>query len=83
MAKRARIFEPGEITQFRQALKLNQSHFWVPLGVTQSAGSRYEQESRMIPRPVATLIELMYGDTPIKTLAQLRGVTVEEVKRSN
>lgn len=83
MAKRARLFEPGEITQFRQALNLNQAHFWVPLGVTQSAGSRYEQESRMIPRPVATLIELMYGDKPIKTLAQLRGVTVEELKRGN
>jgi len=69
--------------QFRKGLNLNQAHFWVPLGVTQSAGSRYEQESRMIPQPVATLIELMYGDTPVKTLAQLRGVTVEELKRSN
>lgn len=83
MAKRARLFEPGEITRFRQALNLNQVHFWVPLGVTQSAGSRYEQEGRMIPQPVATLIELMYGDTPIKTLAQIRGVTVEELKRGD
>lgn len=83
MAKRARLFEPGEITRFREALHLNQTHFWVPLGVTQSAGSRYEQESRMIPQPVATLIKLMYGGTPIKTLAQLRGVTVEELKRGN
>lgn len=81
MAKRARLFEQGEITRFRQALQLSQSRFWVPLGVTQSAGSRYEQESRMIPQPVATLIELMYGDTPIKALAQLRGVTVEAIKR--
>lgn len=81
MAKRERLFETGEIAQFRKALNLNQAHFWVPLGVTQSAGSRYEQESRMIPRPVATLIELMYGGAPIKTLAQLRGVTVEELKR--
>ncbi|MHB9100386.1 MAG: helix-turn-helix domain-containing protein [Sulfuricella sp.] len=83
MAKRARLFKPGEITLFRKALNLNQIHFWVPLGVTQSAGSRYEQESRMIPHPVATLIELMYGDTPIKTLARLRGVTEEELKRGN
>lgn len=83
MTKRARLFEPGKITQLRKALNLNQAHFWVPLGVTQSAGSRYEQESRMLPQPVATLIELMYGDTPIKTLAQLRGVTVEELKRGN
>lgn len=81
MAKRVRLFEPGEISRFRQALNLNQAHFWVPLGVTQSAGSRYEQENRMIPQPVATLIELMYGDTPIKTLAHLRSVTVEELKK--
>lgn len=83
MAKRARLFEPGEITRFRKALNLSQARFWVPLGVTQSAGSRYEQESRMIPQPVATLIELVYGDTPIKTLAMLRGITVEAIKKSN
>lgn len=34
MAKRACLFEPGEITQFRKALNVNQAHFLVPLEVT-------------------------------------------------
>lgn len=38
---------------------LNQHDFWAALGVTQSGGSRYES-GRKIPKPVATLLELVH-----------------------
>lgn len=43
----------------RKDLGLSQRAFWIPLGVTQSGGSRYEAGRRMLP-PVSTLIELVY-----------------------
>ena len=80
-ASRKRIFAQGEMTQFRKKLGLSQANFWVPLGVTQSAGSRYENTDRTTPQPVVTLITLMYGDSPLATLAKLRGVTLDELKQ--
>jgi len=43
----------------RRELKLSQSAFWHPLGVTQSGGSRYESGRRVLPS-VAMLLELVY-----------------------
>lgn len=43
----------------RKGLKLNQQDFWAALGVSQSGGSRYER-GRKIPKPVATLLELVH-----------------------
>ena len=43
----------------RKSLGLNQHDFWGALGITQSGGSRYEK-GRMMPKPVATLLELVY-----------------------
>lgn len=43
----------------RNHLGLNQQQFWARLGVTQSGGSRYENERR-IPTPTATLLRLTY-----------------------
>ncbi|OFZ94844.1 MAG: hypothetical protein A2Z44_05350 [Betaproteobacteria bacterium RBG_19FT_COMBO_58_11] len=43
----------------RHDLRLSQSAFWHPLGVTQSGGSRYEA-GRKMPPPVAMLLEQMY-----------------------
>ena len=48
-----------DLTAFRKDLGLNQHAFWSALGVTQSGGSRYES-GRKIPKPIATLLELLY-----------------------
>lgn len=45
----------------RLALGLNQSEFWSRVFVTQSGGSRYENE-RSVPKPVQALLVLAYGD---------------------
>ncbi|GAB4059271.1 helix-turn-helix domain-containing protein [Uliginosibacterium sediminicola] len=46
--------------RLREKLKLNQSDFWGPVGVTQSAGSRYES-GRNIPDPVRIAIAHYYS----------------------
>lgn len=43
----------------RTKLRLNQTEFWSRLGVTQSAGSRYEA-GRYVPKPTAILAHLIY-----------------------
>ncbi|KUM02740.1 helix-turn-helix domain-containing protein [Chromobacterium subtsugae] len=43
----------------RRQTGLNQQQFWSVLGVTQSGGSRYENE-RNIPKPVQTLINVVH-----------------------
>lgn len=48
------------IKSLRLKLKLNQTPFWLRVGVTQSAGSRYE-DSRRIPKPVRMLLAIAYG----------------------
>jgi transcriptional regulator with XRE-family HTH domain len=45
--------------ELRQQLGLTQTEFWRPLGVTQSAGSRYEN-GRAVPRPVHELVRVRY-----------------------
>ena len=62
----------AHVVKLRKRLGLNQREFWAPLGVTQSGGSRYESGHR-IPRPVAKLIELAYGNKPLQVLKRLRG----------
>ena len=44
----------------RTALGLNQSQFWQQVFVTQSGGSRYENE-RNVPRSVRALLVIAYG----------------------
>lgn len=58
----------------RARLKLNQTEFWRRVGVTQSAGSRYES-GRPIPRPLATLLTIAYGTDrqSRNAVGQLRG----------
>ncbi|AOZ48802.1 helix-turn-helix domain-containing protein [Chromobacterium vaccinii] len=43
----------------RRSTGLNQQQFWGVLGVTQSGGSRYENE-RNIPKPVQTLMNVVH-----------------------
>lgn len=45
--------------ELRQQLGITQTEFWRPLGVTQSAGSRYEN-GRGIPKPVHELVRVRY-----------------------
>ena len=45
--------------ELRQRRGLTQEQFWKPLGVTQSAGSRYES-GRGIPGPVRELLRLAH-----------------------
>lgn len=58
----------------RARLKLNQTEFWRRVGVTQSAGSRYES-GRPLPKPLATLLTIAYGtDKQSRTaVGHLRG----------
>ena len=44
----------------RTALGINQSQFWQQVCVTQSGGSRYENE-RNVPRSVRALLVIAYG----------------------
>ncbi|WP_156876912.1 helix-turn-helix domain-containing protein [Paludibacterium yongneupense] len=50
------IFDPRAL---RVQLDLNQQEFWSAIGVTQSGGSRYENDRR-IPKPVMELLRLRY-----------------------
>lgn len=56
----------------RRRLDLNQQEFWSAVGVTQSGGSRYEQDRR-IPKPVMELLRLRY---------QL-GIRLEDISEQN
>jgi len=58
--------------KLRQQLGLRQDEFWSRVGVTQSAGSRYETGSRRLPVPLQMLIELAYGDKSAAVLKRLR-----------
>lgn len=49
------------VKKLRLSLDMTQSEFWLPLGVSQSAGSRYETESREIFEPVKKLVLIAYG----------------------
>jgi hypothetical protein len=60
----------------RLKLRMNQTDYWRGVGVTQSCGSRYES-GRRIPQPICTLIDLRFGASPLKALAELRGTTVK------
>jgi len=64
------------IKSYRSKHRLNQSDFWPPIGVTQSAGSRYES-GRNIPKPVQILLQLTYG-TPKQAGEMLAWLRNEE-----
>lgn len=63
-------FKPGYLKAFRKALGCNQSVFWQAIGLTQSAGSRYERGDRALPPIVLTEIIRVHirGDAPVKYL---------------
>jgi len=61
-------FDPRAL---RVQLDLNQQEFWSAIGVTQSGGSRYENDRR-IPKPVMELLRLRY-----QLGIKLEGITEE------
>ena len=67
------------VAAIRRATGLNQTQFWRRVGCTQSGGSRYES-GRAMPKPVATLVELLYSlddEAAAAKLAQLRTPAAE------
>lgn len=71
MAKKAQTID---VRALRRRLGLNQQQFWSPIGVTQSGGSRYEND-RAMPAPVRELVRLVYEPSDHKAavhLARLR-----------
>lgn len=53
------IKKPIELRALREKNGMNQTDFWGRIGLTQSAGSRYENGQPM-SEPVALLIHLIY-----------------------
>jgi DNA-binding transcriptional regulator YiaG len=68
----------------REQRGLSQRAFWARLGITQSGGSRYEQGSRVIPKPIELLVQLVYGKDPLRTLRRLREerLTIKQSRKS-
>ena len=60
MAAKQKTFTGAEALALRKRFDMTQSEFWAPLGITQSAGSRYES-GRAIPKPVQILLAIAYG----------------------
>ena len=50
----------SDIVKLRKKKGLSQVEFWSRIGVTQSAGSRYES-GRRLSQPVVRLLTLVYG----------------------
>ena len=67
-----------DLKEMRKKRGMNQSNFWIPLGVTQSGGSRYESD-RNIPAPVESLVTIAYG-TPAQLFKELQRLRPDFVK---
>jgi transcriptional regulator with XRE-family HTH domain len=65
-----------QIRQLRLDKGVNQSDFWGKLGVTQSAGSRYESD-RQLPKPTAALFRLVHEEGI--NIAKLKGADVAAI----
>lgn len=48
------------IRLLRELSGLDQTNFWKRVGITQSGGSRYENNERRVPKPVESLLRLVY-----------------------
>ena len=59
-----------ELVALRHSTGLNQTQFWKKVGLTQSTGSRYEN-GRTLPKPVATLVHLIYVATMKEIIEQI------------
>lgn len=64
--------------KLRESRGESQGEFWARIGVSQASGSRYEG-GHPLPKPARLLLQLAYGPNPMRALAKLRGVTVQEL----
>lgn len=62
----------------RERSHLGQTQFWNVIGLSQSAGSRYEHGKRRIPRYIELLLKLIYGtnEEAVALLARLRAAKI-------
>jgi transcriptional regulator with XRE-family HTH domain len=67
-----KITDGERARKLRVKLGFRQNEFWPRVGVTQSAGSRYETGSRRLSAPLRMLIELAYGNDALAALKRLR-----------
>ena len=65
------------LVKIRKEAGLNQSQFWGSIGVTQSAGSRYET-GRALPKPVKLLVDLVYVNSYNKSCDTIRKLRVSK-----
>ena len=65
------------LVKIRKEAGLNQSQFWGSIGVTQSAGSRYET-GRALPKPVKLLVDLVYVNSYNKSCDTIRKLRVQK-----
>lgn len=65
--------QPDYIRNLRKSRGLTQTEFWTRIGITQSAGSRYET-NRRVPAPVNLLLTLVHDSkrNAWKMLSKLR-----------
>ena len=61
-----------DVSALRTRLSLTQLEFWKRVGMTQSAGCRYERGNRTLPKTMQMLITLAYSRNPMPFLNQLR-----------
>lgn len=50
------------LRKLREKTGLNQNEFWSRIGVSQSSGSRLENENRDLSEPLRRLIIIAYGE---------------------
>lgn len=60
------------VRALRNSMGLNQSDFWSPVGVKQSAGSRYES-GRAMPRQTSELVRIVH----------IEKIALADIKREN
>jgi DNA-binding transcriptional regulator YiaG len=60
MPRKKKSPRPVKIRALRESLGLTQDEFYPRLGVSQSAGSRYENGTRPVPQTVRLLVTYVY-----------------------
>lgn len=72
-AKTPKALTGAECKRLRTKSKKTQAQFWTAVGVTQCAGSRYEEARNPLPKPVQHLVRLIHAPDGHAYLATLRG----------
>jgi len=50
------------LRKLRERTGLTQSQFWARVGMSQSGGSRLENENRALAEPIKLLLDIAYGN---------------------